>query len=273
MSISPFAGMGQNIAQTYQLAKSYQEAGHYDAAIETYMRVIFFDEEEQFIKESLFNTANLHFLKGNYSEAALFYQRVSNYFPETQRDQIYLQIISSYLLAQQYDYALQDLLEFEPESIENMAQKRQILLQYASAYYGKRDYDKSFSYFDAWLKQEGVQASTELGRIQKKLLRVEKKKESTAYYLSAFIPGFGQLYAHDYRNALNSFVLAGGLAILGIYTGFTYGFGDAILVVLPWWSRYYIGGLNGAEKSLQRYKAKKRHSYFNAILDLSPSNP
>ena len=83
------------------------------------------------------------------------------------------------------------------------------------------------------------------------------------------IPGSGQIYAGDWRNGLNSLLLTGGLMTLGIYTISAAGFIDGIVMVGPWYQRYYTGGFKRAETSVNALKKKVRYEVLQEMLRMS----
>jgi hypothetical protein len=85
------------------------------------------------------------------------------------------------------------------------------------------------------------------------------------------IPGSGQLYAHDYRNGINVFLLSTGFIVLATYTAINSSTTAAFLNVIPWWTRYHIGGMNRAKDSVIQYKIKHRKKSYIQLLNLYQS--
>lgn len=257
---------GQDLTSTNQLAEIHYNAGHYDAALDHYMRVIYFDEDEQFMKKALLNTANIYFYKQDYDRAALFYGRSALYYNDEESIKIYQQKISSYLLAQKYQEAYEEILHLDIQTINDKTLSDTYHLQFATIHYGLQEYDKSSAHFKLLISND--KDASKLESLLSKVKRAEKKNENLAIYLSAIIPGLGQIYAQDWKDGLNSFILSSSLLVIGIYTGFNYSWIDAALIVAPWWTRYHLGGMLNTGKSIDKYKLKKRSEIYRSIIEL-----
>jgi len=256
----------QTLEQTFKLAEQFQHSGNYEAAIETYLRVLFFDEEDRFAKMALLNTANLYYQTNDFKRAATYYQRSAIYFQPDTAALIFQQKVNALLSGHWYEQAKEELLYFE-ESDLNENIKPIYHLQWATVHYGLRSYDESALYFTKLIEEDSVKIE-HLNTLIKKIKRKEKKSEALAFYMSAAIPGSGQLYGGDYRNGFNSLLLTGGLIAAGIAIGITSGIGDAVLIVAPWWIRYHLGGMYGADKSVQDFKVNNRNKIYQEILGL-----
>lgn len=258
----------QSLEETFELAETFQASGNHDAAIETYLRVIFFDEEEIFVKDALLNTANLYFVEKDYTNAALYYQRAGAYYEQKASIPLFQQKVNAYLSAHLYQSAKEELLYFNKNDFSTDDHLKTYFFQYGVAHYGLKEYDQAEAYFAQLIDSENNPDREKLARIIKKVQKSERKSIAAAFYMSAVIPGLGQFYAEDWRNGLNSFLLSGGLIAAGIYTAYIYTPLDAFLVVFPWWSRYHLGGMYGADQSVRQYKVKKRHQYYLEIEQL-----
>lgn len=255
----------QSLEETFKLAETFQASGNHDAAIETYLRVIFFDEEETLVKDALLNTANLYFIEKDYANAALYYQRAGAYFEKDASIPLFLQKVNAYLSANLYQSAIEELLYFDKNDFSSEEQLSTYYFQYGVAYYGLREYDQAQEYFARLIDENNTRDQSKLAEIIQKVKKAERKSVAAAFYMSAVIPGLGQIYAGDWRNGINSFLLSGGLIAAGFYTAYFYTPLDALLVVFPWWSRYHLGGMYGADQSVRRYKVKKRYQYYLEI--------
>lgn len=255
----------QSLKETFELAETFQASGNHDAAIETYMRVIFFDEEEIFVKDALLNTANLYFIEKDYINAALFYQRAGAYYEKNVSIPLFQQKVNAYLSANEYQSAREELLYFNEHDFSTEEQLNTYYFQYGVAYYGLQEYDQAQAYFSRLIDKNNSLDQDKLTKIIAKVKKAERKSIAAAFYMSAVIPGLGQMYAGDWRNGINSFLLSGGLIATGIVTAYIYTPLDAFLVVFPWWSRYHLGGMYGADQSVRQFKVKKRHQYYLEI--------
>lgn len=93
--------------------------------------------------------------------------------------------------------------------------------------------------------------------IKKKLKHIDHISPQKALVMSLFLPGLGQAYAHDYKNAVNSLGLNSVFVYAMIHTFNRYSWLEMVMGVLPWWERYYRGGAIHAKDIAQKYKAEK----------------
>lgn len=237
----------------------------HEAALETYLRIIYFDTGELYIQEALLQTANLYAEQGRYGDAAVFYERAARYLSPADAYSLYLQRIRCLLAEQRYTDAYEELLYLQdlPEADTTAARER-IWLE-ATALFGLQEYEGAFGMYETLLDDRLAEEKKALRDVRRKLNRANRKSETLAFYMSTILPGTGQLYAHDYRNAINSLLLSGGFMVLGIHTGIQYGVLHSLLVVLPWWGRYHIGGMQRASESVRNYKHRRKYEAYREI--------
>jgi len=84
--------------------------------------------------------------------------------------------------------------------------------------------------------------------------------------MSRIIPGSGQLYAGDIKNGLNSLLLTGGIALLGVHLYNQYSLFDAIMSAFPWFARYYKGGYHKAFEIAYQKRSIRRDRTYKQIL-------
>lgn len=237
----------------------------HEAALETYLRIIFFDTEELYTQEALLQTANLYTEQGRYGDAAIYYERAARYLPTADAYDLYLQRVRCLLADQRYTDAYEELLYLQDLTEPDTASGRERVWLEATALFGLQDYDGAFGMYETLLNEGQTDEKKKLGDVRRKLTRANRKSETLAFYMSTILPGTGQLYAHDYRNAINSLLLSGGFMALGIHSGIQYGIVNSLLVVLPWWGRYHIGGMQRASESVRAYKDRRKYEAYREI--------
>ena len=92
------------------------------------------------------------------------------------------------------------------------------------------------------------------------------KSTGKAKLLSTVLPGTGQIYAGDWRDGLNSFVinsLAGSLFILDIIKN---NYSDAILTCFFVFRPFYSGNRYNAENEVKSYNRKLNKEFAKGIL-------
>lgn len=87
-----------------------------------------------------------------------------------------------------------------------------------------------------------------------------------AMVMSAALPGSGQLYAREPKEALNSVVINSIFIYYSIRIAALYSPLDAFIAVLPWFQRYYVGGYNRASILARERMYLNRQKYLQAIM-------
>ncbi len=80
------------------------------------------------------------------------------------------------------------------------------------------------------------------------------------------MPGLGQFYNGDYKNAANSFILSGALITLLFAVAVNYTFVDAMASVIPYFQRYYFGGMAHAKKGAYEKRDYNRKKTAKSVV-------
>lgn len=99
------------------------------------------------------------------------------------------------------------------------------------------------------------------------LLAFSPKNPKLAGYLS-LLPGLGQLYAQDYKDALNAFLLNGSLIAVSTWSLISMNFWDFSLLELNPTLRFYRGNLINAQKDTYQYNNKKTLQLSKPLLEI-----
>lgn len=100
-----------------------------------------------------------------------------------------------------------------------------------------------------------------------KILKFKPKNPMLAAHLS-FIPGLGQLYAHDFKDSLNAFLLDGSLIALCVYSCCTLNFWEFSLFELSPTIRFYKGNIINAQKATYKYNDEKIKELSQPLLTI-----
>lgn len=100
-----------------------------------------------------------------------------------------------------------------------------------------------------------------------KITGFRPKSPMLAAHLS-FIPGLGQLYAQNYKDALNAFLLNGSLISLCVYSCYTLNLWDFSLFELNPTIRFYRGNLVNAQKETYEYNNAKIKEYASPLITI-----
>lgn len=258
----------QNLEQTLAFASDQYKTGNYSSAIAAFHRVLYFDNGEN--RAAAFQTlGDCYFHTGRYEEAVKNYGLA--YFSEKKdsvRNELILKSTQNYLLMNDYLAAQAELFNL-PENLAPFFEKKKNFYL-AITHWGLNDFALSEKYFLACLDNENDSAAFS---IRQEFVELDKIriKSKTAAILSMIIPGAGQLYCGDYKNAINSFVI--NIAFLGLYLYVmkAYSFFDALLSVFPWFQRYYTGGIKKSEIIAIRKINEKRNAIYQNIMDIIAS--
>jgi hypothetical protein len=99
--------------------------------------------------------------------------------------------------------------------------------------------------------------------------RTSLYSESTAQWLSTFVPGLGQLYVGDFKNALNALALNSLLFYWGTDLLVSHKYFDSVIEFSGVFLRYYLGNRYRAAELAREKNEKKQHDQAETILSLS----
>lgn len=256
---------GQTIEETFLYANTQFDCKNYELAIPAYRRVLFFDQSS-FTKESYLQLAHSYFELGEVNKAHYYYDIAYNLAQsDSVRAIIIFQKTLLYLLTGENKYALIEIENFK--NIQNEVLNNRYYFYKGVVYY-KNDLVKDSE--DYFLLNTNLSSSNKLviDSLFKEYGKISKINPRLARYLSAIIPGSGQLYSGHYNEALNSFLLTAAFFVLFQYTAVNYSLLDAALAVLPWYQRYFIGGTEQSVNLAKSKIEKRKGELLNEIVDI-----
>lgn len=255
----------QSIEETYQFGNHQLTLGNYNNAISSYRRVLFFDDGSY--KGEIFSKlAKCYKLSGEYTKAHKYYDLAYfNTQNDSLRNEYILKKVYLYILNKEYNYAHIEILNAKTH--ENDYFRYKINFYKGIINFHKKQYELAHESFKSCFDVSEIEIIDKLNILFQDNKKIDNLNPKVARYLSV-IPGVGQLYSGYPREALNSFMLTTGLLILYSYTIFNYSLVDGMLAVLPWFQRYYLGGLEKAE-NLAKYKIEyEKNIIYTEILRL-----
>jgi tetratricopeptide (TPR) repeat protein len=239
-------------------------AGNYESAVKEYLRISYFHNfSDPTIQIRL---ANSYYRIGDWATARQYYDQV---FRLTGSDSILIQSklskISSLISETKYKLALIDLFNIN----DSIYQKHyfEIDLLFGICYFGLEDFEKSNSYFKHSVGAN-LEAQAKIDSIFHSKKAMYRPNPTTAYILSILVPGLGQIYSGDWSDGLNSFFLTESLLILGVFVAYNYTVLDAIVSIVPWFQRYFLGGLNNTSELVLERRKKNRSEAYREVLDI-----
>jgi tetratricopeptide (TPR) repeat protein len=252
----------QTITQTLDFANKLKQESEHASAIKYYQRYLFFQGDGN-RSEVQAHLADCYFKEQKYSEAATYYNQA--YYSEKNdslKTELLLTLALCRILNSEFNDALSELYSISKTIHPQQERKKNYFL--GIVFWQQQNWEVSKNSFLKCVFNE-----EQKGAIEKSFAGVEKLRPnpSVAKTLSIFFPGAGQFYAGDIKNGINSLVLNAGLMILYFNILTTFSIFDALITVFPWFQRYYLGGMQKAEKIAFEKNAEKRQARLKNILD------
>ncbi|MEO0897880.1 MAG: hypothetical protein AAFY71_15845 [Bacteroidota bacterium] len=257
----------QSLQESFELAAHYVQISQFELAAETYERILFFDQNNTYRSRCFDQLAGCYIALGEW-EKALTQLNFAYYQQTTQkgRNQIQFRLIVTYLLSGKPQSAKEEILILEDDLSEEETDR---FHYYAGiTYFSLEDFANSKAHFEAYLGEESTPLRDELDNIFLRNEKVSRINPKRARRMSQFLPGLGQAYAGNAKDAINSLLLTGGLLTLTVYVGINVSIFDAILAVWPWFYRYYQGGYKRSELMAFNKKERKRAEIYQELLQL-----
>jgi len=239
---------------------------NYELSIENFNRVLFFEPNYN-SSETSYKLAECYKAVGNYKKSLKIYDIA--YFV-TNSDSIKSEILfrktELYILSGDYNFALVELFNLNPVLSEYFRSKSNFY--YGVIYFQTEDFVKSHNYFAALADSTDIQYAVTLNNIFKETPKLDRYNPKVTKIMSLIIPGLGQLYVGDYKNAANSFgLVVASLALFNSVAG-NYSLLDAYLTVFPWYQRYYLGGYKATGRITLQKRQEKKNEIYKEIISL-----
>ena len=256
----------QNTESIVTFSDQQFERGNYELAVNEYNRAIFFGNPNT--DAICLKVASCYINLNKPALSAMFFDRA--YF-SARSDSIKTEAILgksfSLILDKQYLLAISELLNLDSAKIT----EQNIRLNFLKgiAYFGlNEDKPAEIAFKKCILEAAGKNYLNDIENEFKLISKTEKRyNPHTAWILSLIVPGIGQAYAGKYKEAANSAILLGGIIYLATTFAVKYTALEAIVIILPWFQRYYIGGANKAEKLTLEKQMEKRNDSYQTILN------
>lgn len=249
----------QTVDETVAIGDRFMQMHNYRSAYKYYLRAAFFAPAGQ-VGTLYGKLGDASLGAGLYREAVEHYNRAASIEKDDSlRTEWQLKKVTALALDKRYKLALLELLNYSGPFTPGQLKARAYLK--GLAYYGLEEFDRAR---EALLQT--LPPSDTLRRHQLETLFTKKNlyrpNPVTAMWLSRFVPGLGQLYAGDWKNAADSFILNGLLGYLLLRDAYRYSLIDSFMGIFPWLERYYTGGYNNARKIALQKRREKRGRIF-----------
>ena len=226
-------------------ARSLQASGNNEGAITEYLRYLFFHPTAENLSDVYVGLGTAYLRLNQWERAKAAWRQSVRLAPDdSTKNALRINLAIQSVAHRNYSLAVLELLKvssFAPQPF--LRRKAQFYLGVAETYL--LEFQQAGSTFQAYFLKDTTQAGREtwkkLALLLKKGKAVQPKSVFAAKWLSTFLPGLGQLYAGDVKNALNAFVLNGaiGYGVVGAFVEKDYV--DAVLEGAFLFQRYYLG--------------------------------
>ncbi len=253
---------GQGIEDTRAYANQLFASGRYEEALPVFQRIAYFNENKD-DPELWLKVADCFLASNDIDRAREYYDHA--YYSEkddSSRTEILFRKVECNLKNLDHRLALVDLLSLDDTPGAWYFRKLNFFL--GIAWFGCEDFTQSGLCFVKSTPDSTVAAEIrELFANPRKFTRPDPR---TASWLSVFFPGVGQFYAGEVGEGLNSLLLSGSLVGLGVLMAYFTSPLDAILTILPWFQRYYQGGMLRAANLAKEKRSAQISSIFDSTL-------
>lgn len=253
----------QSLQESYRLGCELFELGDLMGASDLLNRVVYFDEKGTYKSDCYYKLAKSHLALQEVSLAFKYYEMaIVSCSNTSQANDIILEKSLELIKHKQFLSALQELY-----SLYDLNEPQQKLNDYltAIALYGNAEYIEAEKYFLAM-----VQSPADSATIHSIFLQIDKKldprRPGRARNISYVFPGLGQIYAGNLKSSINSMVLMGAIGVLYFTTVAEYGLISGFITVLPWLSRYHVGGAENAKRAMLERQKNLKSKYFDQLL-------
>jgi len=258
---------GQNLKELVVFSNLQYEKGNFELAANEYNRALFFGYKSE--DRVCLKIANCYFNLNKLELSEQFYDRA--YFG-THSDSIKAEAVLgksfSLILEKKFIVALSELMNLDTLSLKSQSIKLDFLkgIAYFGLHQDKLAEESFLRCANGFADAQGKQVIS--GDFER-LKRVENRfKPGTAWRLSLVLPGSGQVYSGNYREAANSALLMGGFAYLTVSIALEYTFLESLVVAASFFQRYWIGGANKAEKLAFERQNRERNSAYLSIMKI-----
>lgn len=245
---------------------SYSQKKYYET-IESCERIIFFEKRKNILAKAYFQLANAHLAQNNFESALEFFSKVEPVSNPT--DSIALEAgfgkIICHLLQNDPQYAMIALINLKLEMPEYFQRKK--IFYTAVTNFKINDFYASERGFIELLNNRDSILVKEI--FQRLLVEKNKINPRRAKIFSMILPGTGQLYIGDYKNALKSFLLNAAIIATGVHFATAYTILDAYLFTANWFFRYYKGGFIIAQINAENKINSILNASFTQLMELT----
>ena len=242
------------------LGKHLFEQGNYDAAITEYKRFLFFHPDDPRIGEVYYNIGLAYRALESWQEAITALQTAAHYVTDSETKSEYqIELAVTLITTKNYDLAQLALIKVTLRNPSTPLYRRALFLQAVSYIY-------QFRWEEAREVLRNYTTDEQLNALFDTVVDMPQKSVKVAKVLSTFLPGAGHIYAGDWRDGLNTFVLNGALGFLSVDAAFDGYYTDAALWGGFIFLRYYRGNTFRAGVAAEQFNLRESRRAAEALL-------
>ena len=234
--------------------------GNYDAAITEYKRFLFFHPDDPRVGEVYYNIGLAYKAQGLWTEAVTALRTATYLAIDSETKSAYQLALAVTLIAtQNYDLAQLELIKVVLRKPSVPLFRRALFLQGVAYIYQFR-WEEARSVLRDYTIDEKLDARFDSA------INMPQKSVKIARVLSTILPGAGHIYAGDWRDGLNAFLLNGALGFLTIDAILAEHYTNAVLWGGTIFLRYYRGNTFRAKEAVSQFNLRESRRAAEALL-------
>ena len=257
----------QKVDSILSFANNLYSKGYYDDAITEFFRVNFWNKNKSILSQSYLGMGLCYREMNQWDKSIHAFQKAINFANnDSLLQEIKLTKATTYIAAGKFNQAQIDLIMLVYTS-NNINVKNQAALLLTISAILQKDWLKTKNYLDQFhVFINNPKFAKEMTKILEDIINNKKKSPVKAKWLSTLLPGLGQLYANDYRNALNAFFFNVINFSTTVFFLSLNDYSSAVMYFTFLTERYYSGNRYQAQQSVYKYQAKINNSYSKKLL-------
>ena len=263
----PSFSFSQTAEQTLAYAQWNYSKNNFAASVESCERVIYFDNKKKVLASAYLQLAN-SFLKQNYLDSAVENFSKVKWYADPQ-DSIALEAefgkIACHILRNDPHFAMMSLMDMKGD-MPLFFQRKKIFYKAVIFFKINKFSSSERGFIELLNNADTVEVKKIFTDLNETLRKVKPRK---ARILSMIVPGAGQLYLGDYKNAVNSFLLNAAIITAGVHFATVYTVADAYLFTANWFWRYYKGGFLKTKMHADTLLSNAKNSSLLQLMELT----
>ncbi|HPE86097.1 MAG: DUF5683 domain-containing protein [Bacteroidales bacterium] len=255
------ASQAQSSSETLHYARSLTKLNRHLEAVDAYRRVLYFHPE---LTDSIARETGHALRKAGYYDKARYYYNIAFHHTHDtlKKANIRFDIVHSYILEREFMTAHLQLTNMR-YALPVYNEKKMAFYRGIVAFQTDQ-IKEAKNNFVCYFNEQDTSIVLQAMKNAEKNLAMNPQK---AMWLSLIVPGLGQIYNKEYIEATNSFIINTFFLSIYFYVALNYNPLQGFIAVLPWFQRYYIGGMKRAKQLTIEKKESEKQRILAALLD------